>query len=151
PPGTPPTTKSVCSDGASLIIATSLGTTTGLTSTAGSNFRVTTAARGTRLAIIGGGGAGGAIGTGASINALNNPRSGSVSTNSSGTKITTPINAASKAPPTNTIHGRRVFPESTKLDSNMAHSLPVKKCCVKSATSTSGVGRYPAHPPVSRL
>jgi nucleotide-binding universal stress UspA family protein len=62
PPGTPPTATSVCSAGPSLMTATSSGITTGLTNTAGLNFRAATAARGIRFTIIGGGGAGGAIG-----------------------------------------------------------------------------------------
>ena len=62
------------------MIATAFGTTTGLTSASGLNFRCTGAARGIRSATIGGGRASGAVGTGASMRAFNNPRSGNDST-----------------------------------------------------------------------
>ena len=88
------------------MIATTFGTTTGLTKASALNFRGAGAEWGIALANIGGGGAGGAVGTGASISALNSPRVGSSSTKNMGTKAKLVIRMASPNAATTTVNGR---------------------------------------------
>jgi len=109
--------------GASLMIATTFGTTTGLTNASALNFRGAGAEWGIALANMGGGGAGGAVGTGASISAIINPRVGSSSTKNMGTRTRPVIRIASPNAATTTVSGRQVLPVGTKVYSNMGHFL----------------------------
>ncbi len=105
------------------MMATSLGTTTGLTRTAGLNTRGVAAALWIGLAIIGGEGDGGATGTGASMRALNSDRSGRACTYNNGTTIK-PVNKRASLRHAAAIGNGRALPVGTRLYSNIGHFLP---------------------------